>query len=434
MNIKQLICIGRLCIFYIVCYFKDDYDGFSKYIIECGTVFIKLFQYFSMQKGILPKKLIKELSKLQDSVYNRTITDYRHIIENNGIVIDEKDLKSVNSGSIAQVFETLYEGNRVAVKIRHPGIHHKISEEIEMLRGFVFFLKKLPILKHFVYMLNIDDFADDIIVQTNFLKEKENIEYFRKKFKKCDSVIIPTVFYASEDMIIMSWEKGVKYTDFISSNPEHKNTTLSLLFCVWIKMIKHDNITHGDIHPGNFLITMKTGTIKLVILDFGIIFKMKSKDIMFWSKFLKYNTIADPYSVQNIIIINQNKNSSNYNLMNDLSKVSTNVLELYSCIEKTYTKKKNYIDRKYLDQKFRFNDMNKVVEICWRNKVVFDSRNLQIISFSMNFLRMLEHYGIKNHTKFYSESYIYGVDNGILKKNTHLDFLMGLEILRRSTR
>ena len=67
-------------------------------------------------------------------------------------------------------------------------------------------------------------------------------------------------------------------------------------------MVKHDNVTHGDIHPGNFLVTMIAGKIKLIILDFGIIFKMKSKDIMFWSKFLKYNTIADPYSIQNIII------------------------------------------------------------------------------------------------------------------------------------
>ena len=140
-------------------------------------------------------------------------------------------------------------------------------------------------------MLELDNFSKDILSQTNFIQEANNLKAFKKKFKNCKNILIPDCHYFSEDIIIMTWIDGKKYTDFIYSYPEHKEEILQLLFCFWIKMIKYEHIIHGDIHPGNILVTMNDGNINMIVLDFGLIFKLKSRDIMFWSKLLKYNTI-----------------------------------------------------------------------------------------------------------------------------------------------
>ena len=425
-NMKtSFLPLCRLLVYFLKCYMYSNYDKLSEYVTGCGPVYIKLFQYFSMQKGILSKELIKELSKLQDSVFERDISFYENILENNKIKnLNITNNKSIHSGSIAQVFKGTYNNIKVAVKIRHPYIKENITKDLYSLFYVINILKYIPIIKNYISMLDLDNFSDDVLTQTDFIKEANNLQTFKKKFKNCKNIIIPDCHYFSDDIIIMTWVDGKKYTDFISSYPEHKEEILHLLFCFWIKMIKYEHIIHGDIHPGNILVTMNDGVINMIVLDFGLIFKLKSRDIMFWSKLLKYNTLVNPFSLQNIILINNNKYINTYDFINDVSKIPSSILDLYNCVETTFQKKKNTLEKKNLSQKFKYKDMNNFMEVCWKNNTIFDSRNLQILNFILNYLRMMELYSIKNHIKFFADSYDYGKEHCMHKKDSNMEYLM----------
>ena len=101
-------------------------------LLTLGPTFIKLGQLLSTRPDVLPPEYVEEFESLQDDVPPAEWDAAREILETDiGTVeetFDEFDTTAISGASLGQVYTATYEGRRVAVKIRRPGIETLVDE------------------------------------------------------------------------------------------------------------------------------------------------------------------------------------------------------------------------------------------------------------------------------------------------------------------
>src|SRR5262249_53277187 len=106
---------------------------------EGGTSFAKIAQQLSIRADILPYEYCTELSKMLDEIPAFPTPVAIEIIERNlGQKLDEVftvfDPEPIGSASLAVVFQAqLRSGERVAVKVRRPGIGVQVAADLRAL-------------------------------------------------------------------------------------------------------------------------------------------------------------------------------------------------------------------------------------------------------------------------------------------------------------
>src|SRR5688572_23326025 len=110
-------------------------------LTELGPTFIKLGQLLSTRPDTVGVKLADELTKLQTDVAADPAAQVRALIESElGQPVDELftefDDTPMASASIGQVHAAkLPEGDRIVIKVQHPGIEKTVNEDLEVLHG-----------------------------------------------------------------------------------------------------------------------------------------------------------------------------------------------------------------------------------------------------------------------------------------------------------
>ena len=245
---------------------------------ELGPTFIKFGQIMSNRPDILPKPLLIELEKLQDSVPPMPNEEAENmIVQELGKPISELfkkfDTNPIASASIAQVYRAeLFSGEKVAVKVQRIGIQKIIETDLEIMFHFSLLMEK-----HITEMeiLNpvetVKEFERSIRKEIDFNIEASHIERFARNFQTDMTIYTPEVYkeYSTKKILTMEFIEGIK----VSNLKALKETGINPLLVaeqgcdLIMKQIFEYGFFHADPHPGNILIMKDNITC---FLDFGM--------------------------------------------------------------------------------------------------------------------------------------------------------------------
>ena len=116
---------------------------FARALLELGPLFIKLGQILSTRPDVLPAAYIAALAPLQEHVPASPFTQVKATIETElgrdmGTLFRSFAETPVASASLAQVhLAVLPDGTPVAVKVQHPRVRDRMTEDLDLLGGLI---------------------------------------------------------------------------------------------------------------------------------------------------------------------------------------------------------------------------------------------------------------------------------------------------------
>ncbi len=256
-------------------------ERIRKTIEELGPTFIKLAQLLSLRPDLIPLELAKELEKLQDKVKPLPFKEMEKVL------IDEfgdykryfkGDFELLASASIGQVYKTtLFNGDKVAVKILKPKIEEIIYADIFILER----LAKLVRERLLVYGIDsvkiIEEFAKSIKKELDFNIESLNLKRFKTNFKNNSKVKVPKMYenLSTSKILTLEFINGIK----ISNKEElSKLYNVKEIAKIGVELVAEQifvhRFFHADPHPGNLMVYKG----KIVFLDFGIVGTISRED------------------------------------------------------------------------------------------------------------------------------------------------------------
>lgn len=245
---------------------------------ELGPTFIKFGQILSTRHDLLPKEYITELEKLQDNVPPFEFSEAKKVIERE---FEEKiedifrtfDQEQIAAASIGQVYSaTLYQGEKVAVKVMRPGIETIIETDIAILLSMARFAEKhIKESKFFNPVGFVDEFSRIIRHEIDYTHEAQNAERFYLNFQGSDTVKIPRMYweYSTKHVLCQEFSEGIRISNLqqLEAAGLDKKKISTDLANAYLKMIFEDGFYHADPHPGNILVSPEG---KIIFLDFGM--------------------------------------------------------------------------------------------------------------------------------------------------------------------
>lgn len=279
-------------------------------IEEAGPTFLKLTQWATTRQDLFSPEFCQYFGKLRDQTEGHGWEATKEILEQDlGDLANYLHLnpKPIGSGCIAQVYHgrltkshgTYEKGTEVAVKVQHPGIWSKVCVDFYILAKLAKFLEDLPLLN--LRFLSISDtvrqFRDIMLPQLDLTLEAKHLRRFNRDFAGDDRVEFPsplgeltTTRVLTETFVhgrpIMEYTKRDELVRKDLANLG-LNTTLKMIFIndfLVSKRWRQDLCArcgvsplvqqHGDLHPGNILVSEKDGKRKLHLLDCGLVVEM----------------------------------------------------------------------------------------------------------------------------------------------------------------
>ena len=231
---------------------------------------MKMGQVLSMQDHVLPQELIEELAKLQMQAPGMHPTMARAQFrssfgQNPEEVFREFADEPFAAASLGQVHRAVtQEGAKVVVKIQYPAMRTAIQNDFKLARS--------TNLTGFIPSSVIDEIERGVLVETDYLSEARNLDFFRAALQPLDYVQVPRVYrdLTTDRVLTMSFVEGVPLPELLTHKPTQalRNQLGWRLFELFLFQIYHVRALHADPHPGNYLLT-PDGQIGLV--DFGCV-------------------------------------------------------------------------------------------------------------------------------------------------------------------
>ncbi len=245
---------------------------------ELGPTFVKLGQIMATRPDIVPMSLIQELQKLQDEVPPVPFEEVRQLIERDlGKPLESlfKDVvaQPIAAASIAQVYRAhLLDGKEVVIKVQRPDAKRIVTADMRILKILAEALEsRIPEIRRFKPRQLLQEFADTITDELDFLSEMENLQRYRENFKDEEMLHIPQPYpeLCSKRVLVMEAVNGTKITDVKTLQEKgidlHK--VLEIGMSVTLRSIFEFGFFHADPHPGNFFVEDDG---KIALIDFGM--------------------------------------------------------------------------------------------------------------------------------------------------------------------
>ncbi|MEZ4888937.1 MAG: AarF/ABC1/UbiB kinase family protein [Chitinophagales bacterium] len=253
---------------------------------ELGATFIKGAQVLSNRPDILPKELIAELEKLQDSVPPFKYELARQIIEEDTgkpleAIFSYFNEKTIGSASIGQVYAAkLKSGERVVVKVQRPEVAQLIETDISIVKEIVRrgqgYFESLGILNP---MDVVEAFERNMQKELDYKNEARNILQFREFYKGRNDFYVPNAYksISTGRVLVLEFIKGCKITDIeqIKKWGLIPTRIAEQGMNIYLSQIFEFGYFHADPHPGNVLVR-EDGMICLI--DFGMVGKLTRRD------------------------------------------------------------------------------------------------------------------------------------------------------------
>ena len=293
-NVFFLIQAGIIVFLECICYlyyrnFGYFVDRLTSNLINMNILYVKMFQAIAFNNGFINDSLNNQMVKYTDCVpWNESEIDLNTLLQIQdefNVVIDTTSSNGriipVNSGMISLVFHANSSNNRhLVVKIKRKNIEETLSESIERLVFFVYFLSFIPLVNRYRISEIIESNLNLIRQQLNFNDEVSNMCRMKENCINLGYIQIPeverriTVKYPN--VIVMERLYGCKIGEVDDVKDQLEFAKHVVRFGA-VTTIIH-GLTHGDLHPGNILFIKdnKDATYqhKIGIIDFGIVYKI----------------------------------------------------------------------------------------------------------------------------------------------------------------
>jgi predicted unusual protein kinase regulating ubiquinone biosynthesis (AarF/ABC1/UbiB family) len=268
---------------------------FRALAIKMGGVMIKVGQFLSSRLDVMPPEITGELAGLQDEVPPENFEDVRKLAEAElGAPLAEKyeifEETPLAAASLGQVHRARLcvndEGGfycSVVVKIQRPFIDQLIEVDLSALRQVGGWLQRYkPIAKRVNAPSLVEEFAETVRAEVDYIAEGHNAEIFSENFKDKPKVHVPRVVWSHTTRRVLTLEDvfAIKITDYeaISKAGIGRAEVARELLDTYLKQIFEDGFFHADPHPGNLFVTPlaekteegKTAW-KLTFVDFGMV-------------------------------------------------------------------------------------------------------------------------------------------------------------------
>jgi ubiquinone biosynthesis protein len=250
-----------------------------KMLEELGPTFIKLGQLLGTRPDLVPKPFIDEFKHLYDRTTPSPFPEIKDLIEEElgrpmKMVFREFAETPVASASVGQVhFATLLDGQKVAVKVQHPGIEERVAVDFEIMEPMVRFVENLfAASRVWQPREHLNEVYQMLLRELDYRNEAKNESRVAEIFKDDPSVKIPKVYWACSSRRVLTLERieGVKLSDFDA--PALKaldgKKLAQIITHAMAKQIFEDRIFHADPSPGNL---MALGSDTVAFLDWGAV-------------------------------------------------------------------------------------------------------------------------------------------------------------------
>jgi predicted unusual protein kinase regulating ubiquinone biosynthesis (AarF/ABC1/UbiB family) len=235
---------------------------------------MKLGQLLSMETSMLPEEAIEEMANLQmrapgmhaslaRAQFKSALGKYPED------VFRQFDPEPFAAASLGQVHRAVTrDGEKVAVKIQYPAIRSAIENDFKLLRSAT-----LPTrLTGHVPSALLDEIERGLLEETDYVREADNIEFFRKGLGGLPYLEIPRPRreLSTDRVLTMSLVEGGTLDDMLRGRPsqEFRNMLGGRLIEMYETQLRCLKALHADHHPGNYLF-QADGRIGLV--DFGCV-------------------------------------------------------------------------------------------------------------------------------------------------------------------
>ncbi|SEO29449.1 Predicted unusual protein kinase regulating ubiquinone biosynthesis, AarF/ABC1/UbiB family [Halogranum amylolyticum] len=245
-------------------------------LLTLGPTFIKLGQLLSTRPDILPPEYVDVLSSLQDEVPPAEWDEAKQVLQEElgpvDDVFDDFDRDPISGASLGQVYLAEYGGQKVAVKVRRPGIEDLVEADLRVIRW------SLPLVQRFIgqgrafSLENLaDEFAKTIRQEMDYSREGRMLEEIQANFADNDDIRIPSVVegVSGPRVLTMEYLPGVKITDLATLDEMgiDRHELAERLQRIYLQMIIDDGVFHADPHPGNLAVD-DDGAV--IFYDFGM--------------------------------------------------------------------------------------------------------------------------------------------------------------------
>jgi len=175
---------------------------FARSLLDLGPLFIKLGQILSTRPDVLPPAYIAALAPLQEHVPASPFAGVRATIEaafdgDIGALFRSFAETPVASASLAQVhLAVLPDGTPVAVKVQHPGVRDRVTEDLDLLGGLIELGRRVfpgPV-RRFNLVAGFGEFRRYTLQELDYTIEATTLERFARNFSAWPDILIPRVY------------------------------------------------------------------------------------------------------------------------------------------------------------------------------------------------------------------------------------------------
>ncbi len=253
---------------------------------ELGPIFVKFGQIMSTRPDIFSEDIVAEMKLLQDQVPPFGGDAAKAVIEQSlGCAIDAVfesfDDIPVASASVAQVHHAvLRDGTEVVVKVLRPGVRAQIDNDVGVMLALArLFEFVLPKARHVNAVDAVESYGDNMRSSLDLVVEAANANRFRMQFENDEFLYVPKIYWelTRVDMLVLERVEGIPIRDrekLIDAGVD-LSALADNLVTSFFKQAFYDGFFHGDLHPGNLLITPAG---RLNIVDFGIMGNLSDVD------------------------------------------------------------------------------------------------------------------------------------------------------------
>jgi predicted unusual protein kinase regulating ubiquinone biosynthesis (AarF/ABC1/UbiB family) len=235
---------------------------------------MKLGQMLSLQGGVIPEEVLLELAKLQMEAPGMHPSLMRAQFRSSMGRDPEDVFRSFTpepfaAASLGQVHRAVTRsGEHVTVKIQYPGIRDAIAHDFAWFRTVS---RPMQATGH-VPKESIDELERQITVETDYVREADNLEYFAEKMTPLGFVRVPHAYreYSTDQVLTMEVAQGEHLDSLLKRRLSQRARDLigeRLLDLFYYQVLQIEAL-HADPNAGNYFFK-PDGTITLV--DFGCV-------------------------------------------------------------------------------------------------------------------------------------------------------------------
>ncbi|RKD89275.1 ABC1 kinase family protein [Halopiger aswanensis] len=252
---------------------RERAERLTRIMLDLGPAFVKVGQVLSTRPDIVPPTYVETFATLQDEVPEDIGGDPFTVLEAElGDAIDLETVEPIAGGSLAFVYTAVYEGERIALKVRRPDLVPVIERDLRVIQGLVPLIALFADESQQYSLENVaDDFESIILDELDFERESAMMTELRGNFEDNERVVIPQVYpeLCSDRVVAMEYVEGEKVTDeeALAAAGVDGTEMATLIARTYLQMGLVDGVFHADPHPGNLSVTPDG---RLVIYDYGM--------------------------------------------------------------------------------------------------------------------------------------------------------------------